>query len=146
MEVNIYRVLEGNLVATVVKLLEKAYSSGKRCVFYSPIAERVKVIDKSLWTFSTNVFIPHGDKTLGFCDEQPIYFTDSVENPNNSSILIAVDTFKYKGFAVDLEKVMFVFEDKLQLENAEICYQDLKKNNKNVNYWEQSKTGWVKLK
>lgn len=146
MEINIYHVFEGNLVSSIVRLLEKAYSSGKICIFYSPINDRVKTIDKALWTFSTNAFTPHGDKTIGFAEEQPIYFTDRVENPNNADILVIMDTFEYKNFEGNFDKIMFVFEDTAQISIAEEFYQNLKKNNENVNYWKQSQSGWEKLK
>jgi len=145
MEINIYHVLEGNLVSSVIRLLEKVYSSGKRCVFYSPIDERVKTIDKTLWTFSTNAFVPHGDRTVGFPEQQPIYLTDRIENPNNADALVIMDTFEYENFSGNFEKIMFVFEDTAQINVAEELYRDLKKSDKNVNYWKQSKSGWEKM-
>ena len=145
MEINIYQVFEGNLASSVVRLLEKVYSSGKRCIFYSPIEDRVKTIDKILWTFSTNAFIPHGDKTVGSAEQQPIYFTDRIENPNNADILLIMDTFEYQNFSGNFEKIMFVFEDSAHIKVAEELYQVLKKSSENVNYWKQSKIGWEKI-
>ena len=95
MELNFYQVMSGNLVPSVVRLLDKVYHSGKRCVFYSPIEERVKVVDKTLWTFSTNAFVPHGDKELGYSDFQPIYMTSEVKNPNQAVVLVLIDSFDY---------------------------------------------------
>ena len=84
MEFSIYQAVSGNLTSVVVRLLEKTYLSGKKGVFFSPITERVELINKTLWTFSTNAFIPHGDKKMGFEDQQPIYFTDTFKNPNRT--------------------------------------------------------------
>ncbi len=146
MEINIYHVFKGNLISSVIRLLEKSYLSGKRCIFYSPIDDRVKTIDKALWTFSTNAFIPHGDKTTGFAEQQPIYFTDCIENPNNADILVIMDTFEYENIEGSFKKIMFVFEDTAQISIAEDFYQTLKKADENVNYWKQSQSGWEKLK
>jgi DNA polymerase-3 subunit chi len=145
MEISIYHILAGNLISSVVKLLEKVYLSGKRCIFFSPIGERVSAVDKALWTFSTNVFIPHGDRNLGFCDQQPIYFTDRYENPNNASALVLADTFDYAEFGEDFEKIMLAFDDVSQLAAANKIYHDLKENKKDVNYWKQSPGGWEKV-
>ena len=146
MEFAIYQSISGNLAGAAVKLLEKIFLSGSRAVFFSPITERVDIINKTLWTYSTNAFIPHGDKRMGFEDQQPIYFTDVFKNPNNASILVLVDTFdltnkEYKNF----EKIMLIFEDISKVDEIEKIYSSLKDNGKNVNYWKQSPKGWEKL-
>ena len=146
MEFAIYQSISGNLAGVAVKLLEKIFLSGSRAVFFSPITERVDIINKTLWTYSTNAFIPHGDKRMGFEDQQPIYFTDVFKNPNNASILVLVDTFdltnkEYKNF----EKIMLIFEDISKVDEIEKIYRSLKDNGKNVNYWKQSPKGWEKL-
>jgi DNA polymerase-3 subunit chi len=144
METAFYQTAEGNLLSSVVKLLEKVYASGQRCVFFSPVEERRKVVDKALWTFSTDAFIPHGDKSLGFCEKQPIYFADQAENPNGAKTLMLVDAFDCKNMR-DFEKIFFVFEEKSQAETAKALCDDLKKNGENVNYWKQNPKGWEKL-
>lgn len=146
MEFAIYQSISRNLAGAAVKLLEKIFLSGSRAVFFSPITERVDIINKTLWTYSTNAFIPHGDKRMGFEDQQPIYFTDVFKNPNNASILVLVDTFdltnkEYKNF----EKIMLIFEDISKVDEIEKIYRSLKDNGKNVNYWKQSPKGWEKL-
>lgn len=150
MSFSIYQVVSPKgsslLVSAVVKLLEKVYLSGKRAVFFSPISERVELIDKALWTYSTNAFIPHGDKHLGFTESQPIYFSDTFENPNDASILILMDTFDLTNpLYADFEKIMVVFEDTTVVQDMEKIYRDLKDAGKNVNYWKQSPKGWEKL-
>lgn len=145
MELSFYHVIEGNLVPSAVRLLEKIYNSGKRCIFYSPIDERVQVVDKMLWTFSTNAFIPHGDKSLGFSNQQPIYFTSELENPNQAKILVIVDDFDYLKWSQDFERVIFIFEEKSQAAVADNMFENLKNKKENVNYWKQSRAGWKKL-
>lgn len=146
MEFAIYQSISGNLTSVVVKLLEKIYLSGNKAVFFSPITERVDIINKTLWTYSTNAFIPHGDKRMGFEDQQPIYFTDVLKNPNKATILMLVDTFdltnkEYENF----EKIMLIFEDISKTDEVKKIYLSLKDNGKNVNYWKQSPKGWEKL-
>ena len=145
MELSFYHIASGNLASAVVKLLEKIYSTGKRCIFYSPIPDRVQLIDKTLWTFSTNAFIPHGGKSLGFADQQPIYFTSEIENPNNATVAVFVDSFDYKNWSDKFEKILFVFEDPNAAEAASKIYKDLKNCGENVNYWKQSAKGWEKV-
>ena len=145
MELNFYHVMSGNLVPSVVRLLEKVYNTGKRSIFFSPLEDRVKIIDKTLWTFSKNAFVPHGDKEFGFADQQAIYMASEVENPNHATVLVITDSFDYKSWKQDFEKVIFVFEDDAYAKTAQKILMDLKNQQKNVNYWRQSQKGWEKL-
>lgn len=133
------------LVPATIRLLEKVYLSGSRAVFFSPILERVELIDKSLWTYSTSAFIPHGNKRLGFSESQPIYFTDTFENPNSATTLVLMDTFDFTNpLYANFEKVIVIFEDTTMVSEIEKMYRDLKDSGKNVNYWRQSPKGWEK--
>lgn len=145
MELNFYHVMTGNLVPSIVKLLEKVYISDQRCVFYSPIEERVQIVDKTLWTFSTNAFVPHGTKDMGSPNFQPIYMTSEINNPNDSIVLLLTDSFDYKSWNQNFEKVLFVFEDESSSQVGRSLYEDLKNQQENVKYWKQSRNGWEKL-
>ena len=143
MDIDFYDVIQGNFVPSLVRLLSKAYSSNQRCVFMSPDEERVKIVDKALWTFSTKEFIPHGDKILGFCEKQPIYFTSTFENPNNATVLVLCDSFDFQRYVDVMKRIILMFD--ADTEKAETLYRALKKENNNVNYWKQSQNGWRKL-
>lgn len=145
MELNFYHVISGNLVPSVVKLLEKVYDSGKKSVFFSPLEERVKIVDKTLWTFSKNAFIPHGDKSLGFSELQSVYLTSKIENPNRATVLVMTDDFDYKSWNQDFERIICIFEDDNSAETAQSMFSDLKNQGENVKYWKQSRSGWEKL-
>ncbi|MBO7454052.1 MAG: DNA polymerase III subunit chi [Alphaproteobacteria bacterium] len=145
MELNFYHVMSGNLVPSVAKLLEKVYDSGKKSVFFSPLEDRVKVVDKTLWTFSKNAFIPHGDKSLGFSELQSVYLTSEIENPNKATVLVMTDDFDYKSWNQDFERVICIFEDDNSAEIAQSMFSDLKNQGENVKYWKQSQKGWEKL-
>lgn len=145
MELNFYHVMSGNLVPSVVRLLEKIYNTGKKSIFFSPLEDRVKIVDKTLWTFSKNAFIPHGDKELGFADQQSVYMASEIENPNQATLLVMTDSFDYKSWNQEFEKVIFVFEDDDSTKTAQAMLEDLKNQNENVNYWKQSQKGWERL-
>lgn len=145
MELNFYHVMSGNLVPSVVRLLEKIYNTGEKSIFFSPLEDRVKIVDKTLWTFSKSSFVPHGDKEFGFADQQSVYMASEIENPNQATVLVMTDGFDYKSWNRDFEKVIFVFEDDASAEEAQGMLADLKNQQENVNYWRQSQKGWDKL-
>ncbi|MDR2766124.1 MAG: DNA polymerase III subunit chi [Holosporaceae bacterium] len=145
MELCFYQTGAGNLVPSAARLLEKIYASGERCLVYSADEERLKAVDKTLWTFSTNAFIPHGDRNLGFCHRQPIYLTNQWENPNGATILLLLETVDHEQCAENFKRIICIFQDAPQIERAQAIYDDLKKNQENVNYWKQSSGGWEKV-
>ena len=55
------------------------------------------------------------------------------------------DSFDYKSWNQEFEKVIFVFEDDDSAKTAEKMLADLKNRNENVNYWKQSQKGREKL-
>ena len=146
MEINIYHVLERGLVPTVLKLLEKIYLSQQRCLFFSPVSERVDALDKALWTFSTNAFIPHGSLKTGFAKMHPIYFTDKYENPNDAKVLLMVDSFDYLSFNENFDRIMIVFEGAEQSSEINALCESMKNSSDYVSYWLQTETKeWKKV-
>ena len=143
MQIDFYEVMPGNLIPSLVRLLAKIYASQQKCVFLSPNEEFVKVMDRALWTFSTREFVPHGDKSFGFSEMQPIYLTSQYENPNNASVLVMNGTFEFESYQNIMDRLLFVFEN--ETEPAEALFHNLQKDKKNVNYWRQSKMGWGKV-
>jgi DNA polymerase-3 subunit chi len=143
----LYETETGALQPVAMGLLEKGYASGNRCIFYSPLEERVKVIDKTLWTFSTNAFVPHGDRSVGFCEQQPIYMTNIVENPNEAKILMIMDSYDYQIWnAYQFDRIMLLWEQNDNVADAvNNLRQDLQKNLKKVVYWRQSQKKWTKI-
>lgn len=143
MQIDFYEVMPGNLVPSLVRLLAKIYTSQHKCIFLGPSEELVKALDRALWTFSTREFIPHGDKSLGFSEMQPIYLTSQYENPNNASVLVISGSFEFEQYQNIMDRILFVFEN--NTDTAENLFHNLQKNKKNVNYWKQSSKGWGKL-
>jgi hypothetical protein len=62
-----------------------------------------------------------------------------------NGFLVHADSFDYKNWSDNFEKVLFVFEDPNAAEVASKIYKDLKNCGENVNYWKQSAKGWEKV-
>jgi DNA polymerase-3 subunit chi len=145
MEVCFYQTAADSLTPSAVRLLEKIYASGERCIVYSGDDELLKVVDKTLWTFSTNAFIPHGDRSLGFCECQPIYLTNQQENPNGSTILVLLEAVDCEQCTENFKRIIYIFQSTQQIEKAKALYNDLKKSMENVHYWKQSSGKWESI-
>lgn len=90
-DVSLYKLTTTPLEKTLPKLLEKVYSSGLRAVVYVPQEERVEALTTLLWTYTTLTFLPHGSQQDGYAQDQPIWLTNWIENPNNAEVLVLCD-------------------------------------------------------
>ena len=73
------------------RLIEKIYTQKQRGVIWVPDTGLYQALHDVLWTFSKISFIPHGGKADGLPPEdQPFWFTHTLENPNNASVLLTV--------------------------------------------------------
>ena len=48
---------------------------------------------------------------FGFSDQQSVYMASEIENPNQATVLLMTDSFNYKDWNQDFEKVIFSFWD-----------------------------------
>lgn len=146
-DVSIYRLTASPLEKTLPKLMEKVLQGGKRAVIVSPSKERVEVLNVLLWTYTTLTFLPHGSATDGFADQQPIWLTDQVENPNGAEILVLCDgaeTDKLDGFGRVLD--LFDGNDEDATIQARKRVQTYKSHNHAVTFWQQGPNGaWEKM-
>src|SRR3546814_20554892 len=53
--------------------------------------ERVEHLNAHLWSYDDRGFLPHGSKTDGHADWQPVWLTDSDENPNGAQVLFLTE-------------------------------------------------------
>src|SRR3546814_7360678 len=53
--------------------------------------ERVEHLNAHLWSYDDRGFLPHGSKTDGHADRQPVWLTDSDENPNGAQVLFLTE-------------------------------------------------------
>lgn len=88
MDVSFYQV--ASVEPVLVKLVEKIYDQGKRCVIICQNKEHVIRVDTLLWTQAA--FLPHGYReTCEDPTEHPIWVTETWENPNNAEVAVVVN-------------------------------------------------------
>lgn len=86
-EIHFYHLLTTPLEKALPRLMDKALKSGMRTVIYGT-EPQVESLDRVLWTFSPNAFLPHGTQKDPMPEEQPVYLTPKLENPNGANLLV----------------------------------------------------------
>ena len=108
-EYGFYHLTRTGLDQALPRLLEKAHGSGKRVVLRCADLERLDQLDRLLWTYRNDSFLPHGSAADGHAERQPIWLTTGVERPNGATILVVVDGADASDAAA-FERVLELFD------------------------------------
>ena len=90
-EIRFYHLRTTALERALPQLLEKVLARGDRAVVMAGSPERVAALDDALWTYDDRAFLPHGTVRDGAPEEQPVWLTLKVENPNGAKVLVLAD-------------------------------------------------------
>ena len=86
-EIRFYHMQTQTLDEVLPRLLLKAYGMDKPIIVRTGNDQEAERLNKHLWTFHPQHFLPHGSKKNGNADLQPIWLTAKEENPNDAKIL-----------------------------------------------------------
>jgi DNA polymerase-3 subunit chi len=95
-----------------------------------------------LWTYNDRVFLPHGSKADGHAALQPVWLTDSDENPNDAQVLFLSDgatSADIVGFELVCE--LFDGRDDAAVSAARERWRVYKEDGHDLTYWQQTERG-----
>ena len=91
-EIGFYHLTRTPLEMALPKLLEKALGTGARVLVRIGDPNRLDALDRALWTYDRDSFLPHGTPRDGDQEQQPVLLTtEPADNPNGAQILVLVD-------------------------------------------------------
>lgn len=139
-----YHLQTTDLEHTLPILLDKAYALGKKIVVKIGTKERIAYINTLLWTYDETSFLPHGAKTDGNAELQPIWLTDGDDNPNAATMLFLVDGADYAVAELNaFERIFYIFDgnNPEQLTHAREFWKTAKGGGLECFYWQQNEQG-----
>lgn len=147
-EIAFYHLTRGTLEQVLPRLLEKVLESGRRAVVRCPNGERLEALDRALWTYAPDSFLPHGRAADGFVDRQPIFLTEGLDRPNGAEVLVLVDDAPEAGLeAYERVLVPFAGSDEAAVERARGRWRAWRAAGHRLVYWQQDEAGrWVKAR
>jgi len=131
-------------------ILVSALAEGQRVVVQAPSPEMVEALNDRLWTYADESFLPHGSTRDGEGEAQPIYLTDSEDNPNGAAIRIllsGVEVERLAGSAYG--RIVFLFDgrDEDAVADARRRWSLVKAAGDPLGYWREGDDGgWIKLR
>lgn len=141
-EIGFYHLTRTPLEQALPRLLEKAYERGQWAVVRVTSEERLTQLDRALWTYARESFLPHGVRRDGFVDEQPIYLTRTIENPNGAALLVLVDGAPLDDHASFKRLIeMFDGRDKDAVADARSRWRWAEEEGLDRVYWQQDEDG-----
>ena len=145
--VDFYHLQQKTLDEVLPKLLQKAYSTGKRIKVKIGTEERVEFINSLLWTYNDESFLPHSSKKDGFANQQPIWLSADIENPNTALFLFLVDGAEENAETLtQYERVFNIFDGNSAeaVQQARRLWKEYKNSGCEVYYWQQDNAGkWI---
>lgn len=142
-EIRFYHLTRRSLEDILPVMLERALvRDGKRAVVMVGSAERVEHLNAHLWTYNDRGFLPHGARSDGAAELQPIWLTDSDENPNGATVLFLADG-AVAGAVDDYDLVCTLFDgrdgDAVALARGQ--WRTYQAGGHDLTYWQQTDSG-----
>jgi len=147
-EVCFYHLTRRRLDRALPVLLEKSLARGWRVVVQAESEARVKALDKELWAYEAEKFLPHGCKSDGAPQTQPIYLTAENDNPNGADVrffvggVVSGPALKDPAVAPKTRAVlMFDGNDEAELSAARAQWKELRDEGFELVYYQENESG-----
>ena len=144
-EYGFYHLTRTPLEPALGRLLERVLASGQRAVVVASSPERLEALNRALWTFGRESFLPHGTREDGFAEDQPVFLTDEADFPNGATVLVLVDGAEVEP-PPQFTRCLYMFEgnDEAAVAQARALWQRLRDRGEALTYWQQTERGWQK--
>ncbi|MGB7286172.1 MAG: DNA polymerase III subunit chi [Salaquimonas sp.] len=145
-EVLFYHLTERTLEQTLPGLLEKCLERNWKSLVQFGDAQKLANMDSHLWTYRDDAFLPHSLDRNGAENEQPIFLTTELDNPNEAEIRFMVEGATPPSLEA-YTRGIYIFDghNEVQLSQARERWKIEKAAGHDVTYWQQGpKGGWEK--
>ena len=113
-----------------------------RAVVRAGSEDRLEALNSELWTGDPGGWLPHGSAKDGHAEEQPIWLTVGLDNPNGATFLFLTDG-AVAGPLDWVERCFDLFDgnNDTALQAARARWKTLKEAGHDLTYWQQSDAG-----
>jgi len=145
-EVMFYHLERQRLEDVLPLLLEKTLARGWRAVVEVPDDNHLDALDRYLWTYRDDSFLPHASERDDPGERQPIWLTRGKSNPNGAAIRFLTHRADPDD-VTPYERVVLLFsaDDPDAVAHARRHWKPLKAAGHECTYWQQNARGsWEK--
>jgi len=151
--VSCYKAIENHLSKAFCRLAEKCYYSDLKSNVVTMSSDYSEMLDRSLWTYSKQHFIPHATCLDAMPEKQPIYITHNTESLIPSEIMIFINITNDALLKVisnmnkeSVQKMLFIFDEiqNLQFEGIKSTLEKSDIKDFTIKSFTQNhKGGWI---
>lgn len=142
MRVDFYHLTVAPLEKVLPSVCEKLLAAGERLLV---VAEegRVPALDKQLWSYAPESFLPHGTAGASRETAQPILISSEVKSANQARNIALADG-QWREEALGFDRAFYFF-DGASIDQARGSWRALKdREGAELHYWKQNERGgWV---
>ncbi|MDB5711032.1 MAG: polymerase subunit chi [Sphingomonas bacterium] len=140
MQVDFYHLTATPLDRALPQIAEKVLASGGRLLLVAESEAQRATLDKLLWTYSAESFLPHGCAGGEGDTDQPILLTESTDATNGARNIALADGI-WRDEALGFDRA-FHFFDGERIAEARLAWKALAdRDGIERRYWKQSETG-----
>jgi len=147
-EVRFYHLTAQPLERALPVMLERSLERGWRALVRGTDAAGLEVLDRHLWTYRDESFLPHGLVRDGAGPAQPVLLSDRHGNPNSAAALFLIDRAEATPDEMrefEITAVLFDGNDEDALDHARGQWAGVAEAGLMAVYWAQNDDGsWVK--
>jgi DNA polymerase-3 subunit chi len=140
MQVDFYHLTATPLDRALPRIAAKVVESGARLLIVSARGDQRADLDRLLWTYRADSFLPHAQSGVGDDTVQPILIAPDVQAANAARYIALVDG-EWREAALDFDRAFHFFEDS-HIQPARQAWRDLNgRAGVERRYWKQSDAG-----
>ncbi|URW76495.1 DNA polymerase III subunit chi [Sphingomonas donggukensis] len=140
MQVDFYHLVASPLERVLPRIAEKVVEGGGRLVVVAGDAGQRSVVDRFLWTYTPESFLPHGQAGGEGDAEQPVLIADTATATNAARNVAIVDGV-WRDEALTFDRA-FHFFDEDSVGAARVAWKALaEREGVERRYWKQDENG-----
>ena len=140
MKVDFYHLTATPLDRALPQICEKVVASGGRLLIVAGDPVQRVTVDRLLWSYAPDSFLPHAEQGAGDDTAQPILIAGEVDAANRARNIALVDGV-WRDDALDFDRAFHFFDDDA-IREARLAWKALaERNGVERRYWKQKHAG-----
>jgi DNA polymerase-3 subunit chi len=139
-QVDFYHLTATPLDRALPQIAEKVVASGGRLLIVAADAAQRTALDRLLWSYTPESFLPHAERGSGTDPDQPILIAADVDAANAARNIALVDGV-WRDDALDFDRAFHFFDDDA-IREARLAWKALAdRDDVQRRYWKQNDAG-----
>ena len=140
MKVDFYHLTTMPLARALPQIAARVVADGGRLLIVAEALEQRAAIDRLLWTYTADSFLPHAQLGAGDDTAQPVLIAPDV-NAANGARFVAIIDGQWRDDALDFERAFHFFDDE-RIREARLAWKGLAERGAvERRYWKQNEAG-----